>query len=69
MFELDFSFIEKAEHVNSFNANLARLEPEKYGYDYTKNEALNTLRTHEGDHCNHITFSFDHARWVNKNHQ
>ena len=31
-------------NVNSFNANLARLEPEKCGYDYTKNEALNTLR-------------------------
>ena len=31
--------------VNSFNENLGRLEPEKFGYDYTKNEALNTLRS------------------------
>lgn len=32
------------DNVDLFNANLARLEPEKFGYDYTKNEALNTLR-------------------------
>ena len=32
------------DKVIGFNKNLARLEPQKYGYDYTKNEALNTLR-------------------------
>lgn len=32
------------ENAEIYNTKLARLEPSKFGLDYTKNEALNELR-------------------------